>query len=83
MPEKDQNATPPQPEPGDAVMYRSGGLTGSGALQFLIDVSENPTVATAVGGTVATAVGAKVLGSSRPKDPDPPPPEQAPPSADD
>ena len=71
MSEKEQNTTP-------TGNVERGALTGSGGVDFIIQVSENPTVATAVVGTVATAVRAKVLGGSRPKDP----PQSKPPSAD-
>jgi hypothetical protein len=61
-----------------------GALTGSGGvrsvLELVTQLSENPTVATAVGGAVAGVVGGKVLGSSA-KDPPPPPPPADPPAA--
>jgi len=53
MPDE-QNNTAKRPLPsGDALAQRSGGLTGSGALEFIAHVAENPTVAA----TVATTAG--------------------------
>jgi hypothetical protein len=53
MPEEQSNTTR-QPSPhGDTASQRSGALTGSGALEFIAHVTENPTVAA----TMATTAG--------------------------
>ena len=60
-----------------------GGLTGSGAMELLVDLSQNPTVAATT--AVATGVGLTKL-LNRPKEPpppDPPPKLWVPPGTDD